>query len=81
MKKYLNFIFCLMVIGTFSDLALANVDECLDIKASMDRLACYDREAGYNPVVRTLQEQGKWQVHTKTSKIDDSTNVFFIARK
>lgn len=78
MNKFSVFVFCLITFETLSASALADVDKCLDIQASMDRLACYDREAGYNPVIRTVEGTGKWKVHTETSKIDDSTNVYLF---
>ena len=57
--------------------AEAEVERCLNIKNSLDRLACYDEEAGYAPKVREEPiGTGDWRVRTETSKIDDTTNVW-----
>lgn len=57
--------------------ASADVSTCLSIQGNLDRLECYDREAGYAPQTSaTTNSVGDWLVSTETSKIDDSTNVF-----
>jgi type VI secretion system protein VasI len=61
-------------------------DECIDIKADLDRLACYDRESGRaHRAVRTnlddrMRPEGLWQSTTTTSKLTDESNVFLSIR-
>jgi type VI secretion system protein VasI len=57
--------------------ASADIDRCTEIENSLDRLACYDDEAGYNPEVREgVTGSGNWLVRMETSQLDDSQNVF-----
>jgi type VI secretion system protein VasI len=61
----------------FTNTAQADIQECLEIENSLDRLSCYDKEAGYDPgVTETTVGSGNWTVTSETSKMDDSTNVF-----
>lgn len=54
----------------------ADVAQCTAIESSLDRLACYDKEAGFEPEVKVFTGNGDWQVRLETSKIDDSKEVF-----
>jgi type VI secretion system protein VasI len=57
--------------------ANADVERCTDIENSLDRLACYDDEVGYNPEVKEeVVGSGDWLVRMETSQMDDSENVF-----
>lgn len=57
--------------------AHADIEQCLAIENSLNRLGCYDEEAGYDPDVREESVgSGEWRVRTETSKIDDTTNVW-----
>lgn len=57
--------------------AETGIARCLTIGNSLDRLACYDQEAGYGPEVREEAiGTGDWRVRSETSKIDDTTNVW-----
>ena len=61
--------------------AEAEIARCLAIENSLDRLACYDEEAGHAPVVREESPgTGDWRVRTETSKMDDSMNVWLTLR-
>lgn len=65
---------CLLVPGAPTR---AEIARCLTIENSLDRLACYDEEAGYAPEVQEeTTGNGDWRVRTETSKIDDSDNVW-----
>ncbi len=71
-----------MIIATSAILSItstanADITKCLSIESSLDRLSCYDKEAGYGPdVSEKTVSTGDWRVRTETSKIDDSTNVW-----
>jgi type VI secretion system protein VasI len=57
----------------------AGVADCIAIDNDLDRLVCYDREAGRTPVVTDMPAaaaQGKWQSRTETSALTDPTNVY-----
>lgn len=55
----------------------AAIEQCTVIENSLERLACYDAEAGFEPeVTEQAVSSGDWRVRTETSKIDDSTNVW-----
>ncbi len=57
--------------------AYADIERCTEIENSLERLACYDEEAGYNPeLTKEVVGSGDWSVRIETSKIDDSKNVF-----
>ncbi|WP_163265588.1 type VI secretion system-associated protein TagO [Chelativorans alearense] len=57
--------------------AIAAPDACIQIDSDLDRLACYDREAGRTPKQEILPTPaGKWSVRKETSKLTDQTNVF-----
>jgi len=61
----------------FTRTAQADLQECLEIENSLDRLSCYDKETGYAPeITETTVSTGNWTVRSETSKMDDSTNVF-----
>ena len=64
-------VLCFGWVGTVE----AAVKDCFEIKSDMDRLTCYDREAGFNPVVKLSDGKGNWRVREEISKIDDSQNV------
>lgn len=66
-----------------SSAAQAEIDRglatCAVIRSSVERLACYDGLAQKRDVAApkvTVTTKGKWQVRSKTSKIDDTTNVY-----
>lgn len=55
----------------------ADIERCTAIENSLDRLACYDDEAGYDPEVKEeAVGSGDWLVRVETSQMDDSENVF-----
>ncbi|MBZ0128143.1 MAG: type VI secretion protein [Rhodobacteraceae bacterium] len=56
--------------------ALADVSECLPIENDLDRLSCYDREAGRNPVVTEIPTTSDWEIDTRKSEFKDTTDVF-----
>lgn len=57
--------------------ANADIERCTGIENSLDRLACYDDEVGYNPTVEEeVVGSGDWLVRVETSQMDDSENVF-----
>jgi type VI secretion system protein VasI len=69
--------FFAFAIATLGHPVFADVSNCTSIESSIDRLECYDKEAGYSPKPSVaLTGAGDWLVRTETSKIDDSTNVF-----
>ncbi len=57
---------------------MGEVEDCLKIDNDLDRLTCYDREAGFAPRVRKIEGKGNWVVQTQKSKIDDLTNIYTI---
>lgn len=56
--------------------AAAEFERCTQIDNDLERLACYDQEAGYEPIVREISGRGDWRVRIEKSLIDDSENVF-----
>ncbi|WP_107495558.1 type VI secretion system-associated protein TagO [Thalassobius sp. I31.1] len=57
--------------------ASAEVADCLPIDNELDRLACYDIEAGRSPEVEEIEGfASNWKVDTETSAFDDSTTVY-----
>lgn len=68
----------LLIIATviMAGVAPAMAADCLKIDNDLDRLACYDREAGRTPSASTLpQGTGKWVVRKETSKLTDQPTV------
>lgn len=68
----------LLIIATviMAGVAPAMAADCLKIDNDLDRLACYDREAGRTPSASTLpQSAGKWVVRRETSKLTDQPTV------
>lgn len=50
--------------------------DCIKIENDLDRLACYDKEAGRTPTVQSIAEpSGKWLVRQETSKLTDQPTV------
>lgn len=70
--------FAIIAFSSFAwHVASADVSDCLGIDASLERLACYDNEAGYPPIANeTLPGKGDWIVKAEISKMDDSKNVW-----
>lgn len=65
------------VVAGISSAALAS--ECTGIDSELDRLACYDKEAGRTPKQKRIPSSpssGNWQVSTETSAMTDRTNVY-----
>lgn len=56
--------------------AAADTAACLSLKTDLDRLACYDKEAGRTPKVTEVPTNGPWQVHSEKSALNDRTEVF-----
>ncbi|MBI1492528.1 type VI secretion system-associated protein TagO [Halocynthiibacter styelae] len=55
----------------------AEVAVCLPIENELDRLACYDREAGRDTQIEvTSSLESNWTVRTDVSDFDDTTSVF-----
>ena len=48
---------------------------CLKVESELDRLACYDKEAGRIPIQKSEAPQGKWTVSSQTSKMTDDVDV------
>jgi type VI secretion system protein VasI len=68
----------LLIIATviMAGVGPAMAADCLKIDNDLDRLACYDREAGRTPSASTLpQSAGKWVVRRETSKLTDQPTV------
>lgn len=61
-----------------STVSVAAASVCLEVENDLDRLTCYDREAGRTPVVEAVDTQSKWRVNIETSKMTDDTNVFMF---
>lgn len=58
-----------------STATLADVSTCIQIEGDLDRLACYDREAGRTP--ETVETQsGNWNVQIDRSEFKDTTDVY-----
>lgn len=55
--------------------AAAATSNCIAVKNDLDRLACYDKEAGRTPTISSVKSSGKWRVHTETSKLTDQPTV------
>jgi type VI secretion system protein VasI len=60
-------------------LASAQPSDCLSVASDLDRLACYDKEAGRTPQVKS-SSSGSWRVSSETSKLTDQTNVYLSVR-
>lgn len=55
------------------------LDGCAMIDADLDRLACYDEASGRTAKTTTplaTDDTGKWNVNVKTSKFEDTTDVY-----
>jgi type VI secretion system protein VasI len=67
----------LLLLLLFTGRAIAAVNECIRIDNDLDRLACYDKEAGRTPKQEKLPSSaGKWEIQKETSKLTDQTNVY-----
>ncbi len=65
----------LLVAMFFSPILFA--EDCTLIHNEEKRLACYDKAFGYTGAVSVPDSgTGDWGINTKTSDIDDSTNVY-----
>ena len=59
------------------DIAAANdLSRCLTIDTDLDRLGCYDKEAGRAPTVENSRPSGRWGVRVEKSEFKDTTDVF-----
>lgn len=62
--------------------AASAASACIEIENDLDRLACYDREAGRKPASDdkssrgSLATTGQWVVKSETSDFKDTTDVF-----
>lgn len=72
----MRIIIVLGVLFGCSSVAMAN--PCLSVENDLDRLACYDREAGRAPSSQSVNvpSGGQWSVRSETSAMTDRTNVF-----
>lgn len=79
-RMNMKFTSSMIAIAIFAGSAIsakADIDRCTEIENSLERLACYDDEAGFNPEVKEeVVGSGDWLVRAETSKMDDSENVF-----
>lgn len=57
-------------------IAAAATSDCIKVTPDLDRLACYDREAGRTPSATEISKQGKWYVTHERSKMTDQEDVF-----
>lgn len=73
MKPILYFAF---ITGAVSLGAQAATSACLTIENDLDRLACYDLEAGRTPATQDIQTESQWQTRLETSAMTDQTNVY-----
>lgn len=66
----------------FTHLAIAESSGCVQINNDLDRLACYDNEAGRTPETTPHATPGlwNWDVRSRTSEMTDQTDVFVSAR-
>ncbi|QKV20190.1 type VI secretion system-associated protein TagO [Oricola thermophila] len=56
-------------------------EQCISIANDLDRLACYDREAGRTPKrERITPAIENWDVTKETSKLTDHVNVFLSVK-
>lgn len=58
--------------------AVASPSDCIAIDTDLDRLACYDREAGRTPRQERLPSKNDWKVQREVSKITDDPNVLMF---
>jgi type VI secretion system protein VasI len=65
---------CTLLAITMST-AAAEVSDCVSLEEDLQRLACYDREAGYAPATSNENTAGDWIIRKEASYIDDSINV------
>lgn len=75
--KFTTPLISIAILAASSISATADIARCTGIENSLNRLACYDGEAGYNSEAKEeIVGSGDWLVRVETSKIDDSENVF-----
>lgn len=60
--------------------AWAEAGKCISIENDLDRLACYDKEAGRTPRVVEGGIKNSWLIKQQTSQITDDTDVFLHTR-
>lgn len=57
----------------------ASAQECVAIENDLDRLACFDKQAGRAPTIEDVKVgTGNWLVRTETSEFEDTTNVYLM---
>src|SRR5690606_5018641 len=56
--------------------ASASPADCITIESELDRLACYDKEAGRTPIPVTSSQAGEWRMETRKNALTDKTDVF-----
>lgn len=56
--------------------AQSEISKCLALDNDLDRLACYDLEAGRTPVTQEIETESEWQTRLETSAMTDQTNVY-----
>lgn len=58
---------------------LAAPIDCISIDVDLDRLACYDREAGRTPKAAPVSRPtGKWRIRKEVSKLTDEPTVVMV---
>jgi type VI secretion system protein VasI len=61
--------------------AIAAPADCIRVETDLDRLACYDKEAGRTPAVEQLPATaGKWLRHKEKSQLTDQETVILSVR-
>lgn len=66
--------FALIVLASAAPAAASST--CIKIDNDLDRLACYDKEAGRTPTAETFSApKGKWAIRKETSKLTDQPTV------
>lgn len=67
----------LFIASLFAIYGPAYADVCPEIENDLDRLACYDKEAGLTPEASvTPVTEGDWFVRSDKSEFKDTTDVF-----
>lgn len=64
-----------------SSSAIAAPADCISIEVDLDRLACYDREAGRTPTAAPVSRPaGEWRIHKETSKLTDQPTIVMMVQ-
>lgn len=62
-------------LSTLTIAAVAAPADCIKIASDLDRLACYDREAGRIPRITERPKAGEWSIWQSRSKMTDQEDV------